>query len=363
MATEYESQLVSQYGTGMNDFINAERAKGKSGLLKGSNVDSQDVSGLTSAFLSANKNLAPEVYSAQNLTQTTTAPVATPDLSDPFGLYDYYFNSADMVSAREQSSSAYADLLAAKARAREAQTALGDELAPMAAIRGAQARSSELSTNEIAALSDAYNVAVSNYDTISNQATAKYGIAQQERTQIQNLISETGGKAGISYTDSYETAVEKAADYKKKQDEGDYKKTLQQEARSLGLSTKTKKGGTLDINGLEKAIADYYKKEGLSKKELDKRLNDLTIKGKELDIKAAEKSLSGSGSGSSSGDSELVKSFDKDIERLQTAMDKEDTSIDWAYSWNYINNKYPGFAPEEIDAALGLNFRRKFEGK
>lgn len=291
MATEYESSLISQYGEGMQSFIDAERLKGKSGLLKGSNVDSQDVSGITSAFLRANSTAGNEVYSASNI----ATPVSPPNLSDPFGLYDYYFSSPEMKAAQEASSTAYEDILSAQAAAREEQTALGQNLQSMTRIRGAQAQARELSANELAALSDIYNVSVANLDTLTGQAQAKYGIASSERDKIQSLITQTGGKAGISYTDSFESATKKAQDYIDKQAEGDYKKSLQDEARSLGLSTKTSKGGTLDIKGLEKALEKYYKETGESERAIKARMDELDMRSKELSIASAEMSLAGGG--------------------------------------------------------------------
>lgn len=50
MATQYETQLVTQYGSGMQDYINQQRGMGKSGALKGTNVDAQDVDAIVKGY-------------------------------------------------------------------------------------------------------------------------------------------------------------------------------------------------------------------------------------------------------------------------------------------------------------------------
>jgi hypothetical protein len=50
MATKYEQELVSQYGSGIQDYINQQRTLGKSGALRGSNVDKQDVQRIVAGY-------------------------------------------------------------------------------------------------------------------------------------------------------------------------------------------------------------------------------------------------------------------------------------------------------------------------
>ena len=59
------------------------------------------------------------------------------------------------------------------------------------------------------------------------------------------------------------------------------KDALQQAAMSMGISTKTKKGGTMSTSNLKKAIAKAYKKAGLAQSESEAL--DLALKQKSLD--------------------------------------------------------------------------------
>lgn len=49
MASQYETQLVSQYGQGMQDYINSQRGNYQ-GVMKGVTVDKQDVGRVTAGF-------------------------------------------------------------------------------------------------------------------------------------------------------------------------------------------------------------------------------------------------------------------------------------------------------------------------
>lgn len=251
----------------------------------GSNLTSGEARRLTSEFLSANSGAATQVYSAPNIAQTTTAPVAAPNLSDPFGLYNYYMNTPDITAAKESAKTAQAQLLERTKAAREQQQALGQNLQSTNRIRGNQQNAQQLATNDIQALNEAYTLAASNVDALTSTAKEKLAIAEQSRNEIKSLIAQTGGKAGISYADTYESAVAKADSYIKKQEKEAkkeaYKDSLKQTALQLGIKTAGK-----NTKELEKSLKKYYKSE-----------REYSDKIKQIELQAKQKSLAGTGAG------------------------------------------------------------------
>jgi len=171
---------------------------------------------------------AADVYSADNITQAVTTPIKSPDLSDPYGLYDYYMGSPEIKEAQKRAQEVQEQINKAQQALRTTTTALenqnigamGGTGASMNLIGTQVGRARDLTANELAALSETQQAALANLSTLQADAQNRYQIAQQERAQIQDLIRATGGEAGITYADSYETALQKAAKYEtKKQNE------------------------------------------------------------------------------------------------------------------------------------------------
>ena len=235
---------------------------------QGNKLTSGEASRLTSEFLSANSGAANQVYSSNNIAQTTTAPVAAPNLSDPFGLYNYYMNTPDITAAKEGAKTAQAQLLERTKAARDQQQQLGQNLQSTNRIRGSQQNAQQLATNDIQALNEAYTLAASNVDALTSTAKEKMAIAEQSRNEIKSLIASTGGKAGISYADTYESAVAKAKKYDdkvvkdaKKEAE---KSALKEMALTAGIKTKGKSSSEI-----RKAIEKLAKKDKSVKDQLD----------------------------------------------------------------------------------------------
>jgi oligoribonuclease NrnB/cAMP/cGMP phosphodiesterase (DHH superfamily) len=63
-------------------------------------------------------------------------------------------------------------------------------------------------------------------DTVLTERQNQYQIALGERDKLQNLITQTGGKAKISYADTYESALQKATKYTEKKVQKDAIKQL-----------------------------------------------------------------------------------------------------------------------------------------
>jgi len=236
------------------------------------------------------------VYSADNVAQTLTNPAAKPDLSDPFGTYSFYMNSPEIQAAKAQAQSVMEAINASRQGLRTTTTALQNQNENAQGGTGASinligrqvGRARELTSNELSALSENQMAAQSYLDTLTQDATAKYNIAESQRAQVQDLIRQTGGKAGISYADTYESAVKKADTYMVKQEKEAkkeaYKDSLKQTALQLGIKTNGK-----NTKELEKSLKKYYK----SEKEYNNKIKDLELKAKQ---QALAKSGTGTGS-------------------------------------------------------------------
>lgn len=217
-----------------------------------------------------NPNIPPvtanTVYSPENVAQTLTNPATKPDLSDPFGTYNYYMNSPEIQAVKAESQRVAEAINASRQGLRTTTTALQNQNEQAQGGTGASinligrqvGKARELTSNELAALSENQMATQAYLDTLIQDATAKYNIAETQRAQVQDLIRQTGGKAGISYADTYESAVKKADDYMvKKEKEAKkeaYKDSLKQQLLALGKNTKG-----LSTKELEKKLKKYNK--------------------------------------------------------------------------------------------------------
>lgn len=266
------------------------------------------------------------VYSADNVAQTLTNPAAKPDLSDPFGTYNFYMNSPKIQAAKAQAQSGQESINASRQALRTTTTALQNQNEQAQGGTGASinligrqvGRARELTSNELAALSENQMAAQSYLDTLIQDAQAQYGIAEQQRAQVQDLIRQTGGKAKISYADTYESAVAKADSYIKKQEKEAkkeaYKDSLKQTALQLGIKTSGK-----DTKELEKSLKKYYKSE--------KEYND---KIKSLDLQAKKQAIVKAGSATAPGASSELSAVAKAL---------KENNNDWGATANYLASK------------------------
>jgi hypothetical protein len=280
-----------------------------------------------------------QVYSADNIASAST-PVAI-DYTDPYKLRDYFLNTPDLVASRNAVAEANKNLIAVKQTGRAQQQAIQENPMAMNVIRGTQAVAGQQSSLREQAAAESLLGAQSVYDTFANEANARYNIAQGERAKLQDLILQTGGKAGISYTDDFNTALAKATSYTekktkeaeekaKKEAESQYKKKLQATAMELGIGTKTKKGGTMSVKDLEKAIS--------ASKKADKGMQDELNR---LKLQAERKSLAGSGKTDSGSLTTLLK----------TAAQYSSGGREWATS---VASLY-GVSPEAVKQATSMN--------
>lgn len=320
---------------------------------------------------------AQEVYSPQNVASTLTSPAKAPNLSDPYGLYDYYMNSSDIVSAKSNVQSIQGQInqtnqaLRTTTRALEGQNenAMGGTGASINLIGKQVGRARQLTADEMAGLSEQQLAAQSYLSSLQSDATNRYNIAQTERTQLQDLIRQTGGQAGISYADSYETAVQKTQKYvekeeKKAKEEAEeaekkaYKKALQQALLEMGSSYKG-----LSTNELEKKLKKKNKS-AIEAAEAQAKLEfDMKIDKHNADIANINSLISNRGKEDEGDYDKNEKALYSDVDKWKSKM--RSGSATWGDAWSSIQRKY-GFDAnnqedvEIIDALLGVEFRDKY---
>lgn len=236
---------------------------------------------------------AESVYSAANITQAATNPAlpVNPALDE----YNSFLNTPDIIAARNGVSSLQMAINSERAGLRNTTTgleyqndnALGTTGASMNLIGRQVGRANQLSSNRQAALGDQFSAATAYLQGLENIRKEQFQVYTQEKQRIQSLIAQTGNQAGISPTDTFEVATEKAFKWQQDQEKKAEKKAKEEQKKAdkkaqekadeaskkelknliskLGGSTKTKKGGTLDLKGLEKEYerlsGESYKKE------------------------------------------------------------------------------------------------------
>jgi hypothetical protein len=258
-------------------------------------------------------------------------------------------SSGDITAAQTGLKSTTEQYNKALATSRAQQTAIENLPQALNVIRGEQAQASRLSADQLAALSEAKLSQQSYLDSLKTEAANKYNIALQERNQLQSLITSTKGKAGISYADSYETALQKAAKYEEKVAEEEkkqaYKDDLKKQVQALGGSTKG-----LSTKELEKKLKKKMKEAGAAESEM-----------KQLEIALKKKELAKPYYKPESGDDDYDKTEKElydDIDDWKSKMKKGDAN--WADAWGSIKRNY-GLSTEMIDSLLGLDYRDEYD--
>lgn len=249
---------------------------------------------------------AQTVYSTQNIAQAATAPVTTGNAE--LDLYNQYMNSNDVQQAKTAVSQLQQQINQRNQALRatttglqyQNQNALGTTGASMNLIGTQVGRASDLASNELQALAEQQGVAQTNLQSILSDKQNQYSIIKEERNKVQNLVTQTGGKAGISLTDNYESALKKATSYLEKKDKEE----------------KEKAKSDAEKEGLKALYREYTGSNAkpMSTKELRKKVEKLAKADKakknaleDLDRQIKEVSLAKSKSSGSSGSSGLTQ--------------------------------------------------------
>lgn len=288
MATQYESDLLAQ---GVSQaFIDAERAKGKSGLLRGSNVDAQDVNPLLAAYRATGN----EVFSSGNIASTTQNPLALPNYNDPLGYLERIKNETGFSDVQKNYLDSIDFLRKYDEGTAGQQNTINDALVPTDLIRGRKESQLNIRSNERTSYANKAQALQDLLTAKSEEVNQKYKIFQEEKATKQELILQYP-KAGIQFTDSIESIATKLGDYQRKAEKDAYKAELKKQAISLGIKTKGK-----NTKALEKSIRKYNK----SAVDLAKQEANLKIEGLKLDLQNTKSLIANRGAGGS-GDSNV----------------------------------------------------------
>lgn len=217
-------------------------------------VSTNALTDLTNQASSALSN----VYSSSNIANAVANTASKPDFSDPLKLYDYYMNTGDISNTRTEVKTLQDQINNLNATLRNTLNVYKNKTMGMNAIRGAQQAASDTAALPLQALGEQLSAKQAYLSTLTTEATNKFNIAKEERANISSLIASTGGKAGIKWTDTFESAVQKAEKYAEKKKKDDEKDLFKSELRKLGLSTKG------NYKDLEKRLTKAYKEAGKS---------------------------------------------------------------------------------------------------
>jgi hypothetical protein len=126
------------------------------------------------------------------------------------GIYDYYLNTPEVLTAQQEYQKQQSALQEAQSRGRSQQAALEGNLESMSRITGRQSRAGQLSNIELQSLAEQLNVSQSRLEALTSTAKERAQIAMSQRDQLTQLITQYP-EAGVTYTDTVETASQKIA--------------------------------------------------------------------------------------------------------------------------------------------------------
>lgn len=272
-----------------------------------------------------------DAYSPENIQQAATEPVAKPDLSKTgTDLYDQFMNDPELVAARQKVEGLQA-----------AQRARFGELDPYYSVL----------TGEAAMMQDEINAAQALVNATEQRQAQRYQIAQQQQDQINNLILQTGGNAGIKPTDDFATAVEKTGKYMETKAEKDM--MTQMYTQVFGYPPSSKMSTKKMQKELEKA--------GVERAAFDKQMQKLEIAKKKAEIDK----IKGSGAGVTTPltfeqQQKYKETLDKqksDIRTTERGTKKvEDIMLDIAAGDSDFANEF-GFTEEQLSGRSDFGFR------
>lgn len=225
-----------------------------------------------------------KALSATNVAATTTAPTYAPD--DLLGIRTSIANELGISDKESAYSTAYKTLKDYDLETENAARLINEQQLSTNVLSGQEATARKLRSQERMSLASEAEIAQAALLAAKEELNVRYGIQAENVAKIRQTIL-SNPEAGITFSDTTESAAKKIAKYNKKvqkeadeKEKDEYKKKLKSQLVSLGISTKTSKGGSLSLSKMEKALTEYYKKQGID----DKELKDLekAIKRKQL---------------------------------------------------------------------------------
>lgn len=291
-------------------------------------------------------------YSSANISSAVTAPATRPDYNDSLSMRDAYFAELGVPQAQKDVQALTEQLNAFDKSTQETLNAIENQPLRMGVITGEQAAVNRNTAVTRESIARELAAKTSFLDSARTEANTRLSLKQQDLAPLRQLILETGGKAGITLYDNLETAAKKAFDFKVKEAEKEKKEAEKKDIRDLYIKTfgaPPKKGAS--TKDMRKKLEKQAKKDRDTKDSMDS-----------LDRRYKEAQIANLLDKSSSADDSYTKQKEalyKDVDSLRKMM--ADGSANWAVAWNTINNKYPGFTPDEIDEFLGIDYRSKFD--
>lgn len=228
---------------------------------------------------------ASQVYSPNNVMAAAASPAPTPDFTDPFKLYDSFYNSPELLGTRNEINTIQNEILGLNQTLRSSLSGFKQSPLSMNAVRGAQAAATETAALPLEALSENLTAKTAFYNTQIQDATNRYQIAKEQRSNIEDLIKQTGGNAKIAYTDSYETAIKKAQKYIDTKNEEEEKKQRKTKMADMYFELT---GKTADKKWSSKELEKKLSKAGASKKAIENELQQLQLQKARLDLSTAK---------------------------------------------------------------------------
>lgn len=252
--------------------------------------------------LLAKYNASPQAaLDAQNISSTTTSPTYAPD--DLLGIRTALSTELGITDKESAYTSAYEALKAYDLETENAARLINEQQLSTNVLSGQEATARKQRATERISLANQAEIAQSALLAAKEELNTQYGIRASEVQNMRSLILANPG-AGITFSDTTESARKKIEDYNKKlakeeeeKQKEEYKDQLKATLISLGISTKNSKGGSLSSSKMENALTEYYKEQGYTKSQMDK-----------LDLALKQKSLAGVGAsgGSSYSQSEIL---------------------------------------------------------
>lgn len=229
------------------------------------------------------------VYSANNISTASVAPVARPNLADPMGITQFYYDQLGVTGAQKDVQTARDTLDSFNAEAAARQNYLEGQTVALPVIRGEQATQQNLDTAKRNSLSDTLLAKTSLLSALTTEADRRATEAKALREELTQYINSAPG-AGITYADTVEQASQKAYNWQVKQAEkkakDDYKASLKAALLNLGLKT----------SGNTKKLEERLRKENKSAQKALKEQSKLQLDTAKLQYQnLLKKSTGGSG--------------------------------------------------------------------
>lgn len=210
--------------------------------------------------------------SADNMQNVADGGTTAPDLNDPLGLKQSVYDKYGITGIKEELTAAESKLREFDAQTQEQQLFQGNRLVPLDLATGAQRQASEQAAITRTSLSNEVTSIASRLDVLQTEALNDYNILVNERADKQPYLAEAYrlGIKDVDYNTSLDTIIGKIGDVERQNEEkakqeaeqeakDKYKASLKAALIEAGLSTKTKNGGSLSADAMEKKLSEYSK--------------------------------------------------------------------------------------------------------